>query len=235
MILSGAVEFVSKRSLTEEAIKRAIHEGGLTPGQKLNLDEIARQLKVSRTPVREAFRSLELQGYLRVEPCVGTIVLGLEPQEITDIYMIRINLEGLATRLAVPNMTADALQALEKSLDRIAAEDPRNADYSQIDRLNQSFHFGIYERGRNRRLLEMIRSLWDSVARYRAQNTRIEGFMARSTQDHRAILDAIRRKNGRRAETLMQAHLEMSCRSLLEHAASRETPSGGGRGTSKRV
>lgn len=222
MILSGAVEFISKRSLVEDAIKRAIHEGSLAPGQKLNLDEIARQLKVSRTPVREAFRALELQGYLRVEPCVGTIVLGLEPQEITEIYTIRFNLEGLATRLAVLNITGEDLRGLEESLDQITALDPASAEYTQIDRLNQSFHFGIYERGKNRRLLEMIRSLWESVVRYRARNTQIEGFLARSTQDHRAILDAIRRKDSQQAEALMQAHLGMSCQSLLGQVTSRE-------------
>ncbi|MEI8192057.1 MAG: GntR family transcriptional regulator [candidate division NC10 bacterium] len=221
MIFSGAVEFMSKRSLVEDAIKRAIHEGSFAPGQKLNLEEIARQLKVSRTPVREAFRALELQGYLRVEPCVGTIVLGLEPQEITEIYTIRFNLEGLATRLAVPNITGEDLRGLEESLDQITALDPANAEYTQIDRLNQSFHFGIYERGKNRRLLEMIRSLWESVVRYRARNTQIEGFLARSTQDHRAILDAIRRKDSQQAEALMQAHLGMSCQSLLKQVTSR--------------
>lgn len=222
MIFSGAVEFMSKRSLVEDAIKRAIHEGSFAPGQKLNLDEIARQLKVSRTPVREAFRALELQGYLRVEPCVGTIVLGLEPQEITEIYTIRLNLEGLATRLAVPNITGEDLRGLEESLDQITALDPANSEYTQIDRFNQSFHFGIYERGKNRRLLEMIRSLWESVVRYRARNTQIEGFLARSTQDHRAILDAIRRKDSQQAEALMQAHLGMSCQALLEQITCRE-------------
>ena len=227
MSLAGSVEFMSKRSLVEDAIKRAIHDGSFAPGQKLNLDEIARQLKVSRTPVREAFRSLELEGYLHVEPCVGTIVLGLEPQEITEIYTIRITLEGLATRLAVPNITADTLNGLEGFLDQITALDPADSEYAQIDRLNQSFNFVIYERARNRRLLEMIRSLWESVVRYRARNTQIEGFLARSTQDHRAILDAIRRKDAHGAETLMQAHLGMSCQSLLEQIARREPGSSG--------
>jgi DNA-binding GntR family transcriptional regulator len=228
MILSGAVEFMSKRSLVEDAIKRAIHDGSFASGQKLNLDEIARQLKVSRTPVREAFRALELQGYLRVEPCVGTIVLGLEPQEITEIYAIRISLEGLATRLAVPNISGADLQHLKESLDQIAALDPATSDYAQIDGLNESFHFGIYDQAKNRRLLDMIRSLWDSVVRYRARNTQIEGFLARSTQAHRAILNAIRRKNGQEAETLMQAHLRMSCDSLLEQIAIRAAAPAGG-------
>jgi DNA-binding GntR family transcriptional regulator len=152
---------------------------------------------------------------------VGTIVLGLEPQEITEIYTIRFNLEGLATRLAVPNITGEDLRGLEESLDQITALDPASAEYTQIDRLNQSFHFGIYERGKNRRLLEMIRSLWESVVRYRARNTQIEGFLVRSTQDHRAILDAIRRKDSQQAEALMQAHLGMSCQSLLDQVTSR--------------
>lgn len=225
MILSGAVEFMSKRSLVEDAIKRAIHEGSFAPGQKLNLDEIAKQLKVSRTPVREAFRALELQGYLRVAPCVGTIVLGLEPQEITEIYKIRINLEGLATRLAAENIAREELGSLEECLDQIALLDPVHSDYNQIDRLNQLFHFGIYERAKNRRLLEIIRALWDSVARYRAQNTRLEGFLARSTSDHRAIMEAIRRNDGQQAEGLMQAHLDMSCRALLEQITGREVAS----------
>lgn len=222
MLLSGAVEFVSKRSLVEDVIKKAILDGSFVPGQKINLDEIARQLKVSRTPVREAFRSLELQGYLRVEPCVGTIVVGLEPQEIIDIYTIRINLEGMATRLAVPNISEEEVRSLKESIDQISLLDPENSDYVQIDRLNQSFHFGIYDQAKNRRLHEMIRSLWDSVARYRAQNTRIEGFLERSTQSHRTILGAILQGDGQQAEALMQEHLSMSRNLLLEQIANRK-------------
>jgi DNA-binding GntR family transcriptional regulator len=216
VILSGAVEFMSKRSLVEDAIRRAIHVGRFTPGQKLNLDEVARTLKVSRTPVREAFRALELQGYLRVEPSVGTIVLGLEPQEVNEIYTIRINLEGLATRLAVSAIDGECLRILEGFLSDITALDPAQSEYARIDALNRSFHFGIYEKSGNQRLLGMIHSLWDSVVRYRAQNTRITGFMARSTKDHKAILQEIQDGHAAQAEALMQDHLEMSRRALLE-------------------
>ncbi len=212
----GAVGFQSKRTLVEESLKRAIHDGVLTAGQKVNVDEIARQMQVSRTPVREAFRTLELHGYLRVEPCVGTVVLGLQPEEVIEIYTIRIALEGLAARLAVPRLAPEGIDALERLLKDISALEPSQTDYAQIDTLNRAFHFGIYERSGNRRLLEMIRGLWDSVARYRAQTTRVAGFIARSTSDHRAIFEAMCGGNGDHAEYLMRAHLEMSARALLE-------------------
>ncbi len=220
----GAVGFLSKRTLVEDTLKRAIHEGVLVAGQKVNLDEVARQLKVSRTPVREAFRTLELQGYLRVEPCVGTVVLGLEPQEVVEIYTIRINLEGLATRLAVSHLTADAIKTLKGHLKEISILEPYQTDYARIDALNRAFHFSIYEQSGNRRLLEMIRGLWDSVARYRAQNTRVVGFITRSTSDHRSILEAMCAGDGDHAERLMREHLEMSSRALLEQITERETP-----------
>jgi DNA-binding GntR family transcriptional regulator len=181
----------------------------------LNLDEIARQLKVSRTPVREAFRKLELDGYLRVEPSVGTIVVGLEAQEIIEVYTIRINLEGLATALAVPRIDAPTLARLEESLRRIADLRP-DSDYAEIDTLNRTFHFGIYEKSGNKRLHRIIESLWDNVVRYRAQISYISG-SAQSNREHRAILKAIRSGGAEEAERLMREHLERSYRSLLSH------------------
>jgi DNA-binding GntR family transcriptional regulator len=216
MNLSGAVEFMSKRSLVEDAIKRAIHEGGFAPGQKLNLDEIARQLKVSRTPVREAFRRLELEGYLKVEPCVGTIVVGLEPQEVIEVYTIRINLEGLATRLAVPRIDAERVAALEESVRAIAGLRVDEDYYARIEVLNRGFHYGIYNQSGNFRLLRIIESLWDNVVRYRAQISYVAG-SEQSNLEHLAILGAIRARNAEQAERLMQEHLERSYRSLLAY------------------
>lgn len=217
----GTVGFQSKRTLVEDVLKRAIHDGVLAAGQKVNVDEVARQLQVSRTPVREAFRTLELQGYLRVEPCVGTVVLGLEPREVIDVYTIRINLEGLATRLAVP-LPSEAVDALECNLKDISALDPSQTDYARIDALNQAFHFGIYERSGNRRLLEMIRGLWDSVARYRAQNTRVAGLISRSTSAHREILGAMCAGDAAQAEQLMRMHLQRSSDTLLQQIDRRD-------------
>ncbi|MGD0015570.1 MAG: GntR family transcriptional regulator, partial [Bryobacteraceae bacterium] len=207
LIPLGVVAFQSKRTLVESSLKRAIHEGVLVAGQKVSVDEVARQLKVSRTPVREAFQTLEMQGYLRVEPCIGTVVLGLEPQEVIEVYTIRVNLEGLATRLAVPHLSVDVIEALDGFLNVISTLEPYQTEYARIDALNRAFHFGIYEQSGNRRLFEMIRALWDSVARYRAENTRIPGFIIRSTSDHRVIFEAMREGDAGRAERLMRAHL----------------------------
>jgi DNA-binding GntR family transcriptional regulator len=216
MILSGTVEFMSKRSLVEDAIRRAIHEGSFAPGQKLNVDEIAEQLKVSRTPVREAFRRLELEGYLKVEPCVGTIVVGLEPQEIIEAYTIRINLEGLATRLAVPRIDKECVMALEASVQGIADLRVEGGYYSRVEELNRTFHYKIYKQSGNLRLLRIIESLWDSVVRYRAQISYVAG-SEQSNREHLAILEAIRARNPEQAERFMQEHLERSYRSLLTH------------------
>lgn len=217
MAIPSFMEFMSKRSLVEGAIRRAVHEGSLSPGEKLNPDEIAKQLRVSRTPVREAFRQLELEGYLRVAPCVGTVVVGLEPQEIIDIYTIRINLEGLATRLAVPRIDAEHAAALERFLQKIDGLILEKGDYPQIEALNRAFHFGIYERSDNSRLLGIIRSLWDSVIRHRAQISYMPGTEVVSVREHKAILEAIRATDSLRVEHLMQRHLERSSQSLLEH------------------
>jgi DNA-binding GntR family transcriptional regulator len=216
MLISGSVEFSSKRALVEGRIRRSINEGELKPGDKLNADQVARQLKVSRTPVREAFHRLELEGFLRVEPCVGTVVVGPELQEVIDIYAIRINLEGLATRLATPHISTEDAATLEESVREIGDLRPGEDDYARINAPNRAFHFGIYERSGNLPLVRIIESLWDRALRFWAHIRYVTG-SAQSTQEHQAILGAIRAKDAQRAERLMQGHLERSYQLLQRY------------------
>ncbi len=210
-------EFVSKGALVEKKIKEAITKGELKPGQKLNQEEIAQQLGVSRTPVREAFRRLEREGFVRVEPCVGTIILGLEPRDVIEIYAIRGALEGLAVRLAVPKIDDKQISILQEYLDEIdnLASSEADFDYCKVAVLNRLFHHDIYRMCGNQRLTDIIEHLWDSVERYRAETLRLWGFLKQSQEEHKVILSGIREKDPLKTERLMQQHLELACQALV--------------------
>lgn len=133
---------------------------------------------MSRTPVREAFRRLEREGFVRVEPCVGTIILGLEPRDVIEIYAIRGALEGLAVRFAVPKIDDKQISLLQEYLDEIdnLASSEADFDYCKVAVLNRLFHHDIYRMCGNQRLTDIIEHLWDSVERYRAETLRLWGF-----------------------------------------------------------
>jgi DNA-binding GntR family transcriptional regulator len=197
-----------------ESLRKAILDGKFKPGQALIQDQIAKELNVSRMPVREALRALEIEGLVTVSPFKGTVVTEHSPEDIREIYQIRMLLEGFAAEQAVPNMTPARIAEFERILDgmkrRLSA-----ADYKGYAEYDRAFHHLIAESSGNRRLVKLIESTWGFFAPYIAYT--IPGRIERSYREHTKIFDAIRRGKTDTAARLCREQIETVYREMAPY------------------
>jgi DNA-binding GntR family transcriptional regulator len=183
------------------------------PGERLNEGAIARDLGVSRTPVREALSRLVAAGFLDHEPGQGFFRRKLDPKEIFDLYELRQQIEVGAVRLAVERAAPDALASLDAFLARSMAAAP---DYS-VDALvdfDEAFHQGLVRLSGNG---EMLRSLQQINARIRfVRWIDMRGRRDATQGEHRAILDAIKSRDPVRGCALMEAHVQRRLEQITE-------------------
>ncbi len=199
--------------MVAEVLREAILRGILTAGQQLRQDEIARELGVSHIPVREALRQLEAEGLVRLRPYRGFEVSELSPEEVEELYEIRIPLECQALRLAMPHLTEEDLRRAEEILDAIDAE----ADPSAWSQLNTEFHAVLYAPSRRQRLLNLIRTLRTNVDRYLRLYISVMQRKQYSQREHRKILEAVRRRDVAAAVEALEEHLGIACRMLVDY------------------
>ena len=190
-----------------EEIKRSIVEGGYKPGQRLKALRVAGELKMSRTPVKEALARLEQEGLVRREAGSGYIVRGLSILDILNLYKVREALEVEAVREAVPNLSEESLRRMREALDH-ADLLLKKKSYSEFLRANRSFHKLIVADSRNGVLQEVLSNL---DARFWSIGTVVVSRNpARAEQirrENRAIFDALGKRDLRNAEKAVRAHV----------------------------
>lgn len=201
----------TRQELVVSKIREAILRGYLKPGQRLDLDEITGLLGVSKSPVREAIRTLAAEGLVQVIPHRGVSIPELSNQEIEEIYTIRSVLEGMAARVAVPYLDSAALAQLEM----ILTEMELTADPDRWITLNSRFHGSIYFAANRPRLLAMIEQLRNTSAPYIRQFITTSGYIQEAAEDHRAIFQACLNRDGQAAERLTQQHLLAVCAGVV--------------------
>lgn len=199
--------------MVADVLREAILRGILVAGQQLRQDEIARELGVSHIPVREALRQLEAEGLVRLRPYRGFEVSELSPEEVEELYEIRIPLECQALRLALPHLTDEDLARAERILDAIDAE----GDPSAWSELNTEFHAVLYAPSRRQRLLNLIRTLRTNVDRYLRLYISVMQRKQYSQREHRKILEAVRRRDAAGAVAALEEHLGIACRMLVDY------------------
>jgi DNA-binding GntR family transcriptional regulator len=166
-VTSGAA--VRHRTMAEAALERlreAIIMGELQPGAPLRLEDLARSLGMSISPIREAVRQLEALGLAEHVPHHGAKVMGLDVEELRELFSIRLALEGMAVRRA-----ADLFDGEDEAKARTALEEydvaRHRGDTRAAVRAHGTFHFALYEAARSSWLVRLIRPAWDSCERYR--------------------------------------------------------------------
>ena len=187
-------------------LRQAIVRGDFLPGTRLVESRIAGAQGISRTPVREALHKLERERFIAKLAHGGFSVLGLDRQDIVETFGIRGVLEGYAARLAALNYDTGDLDPLEAAV----AEFERLLEKKQLKRLpevNTRFHDRLYALSRSPRLIGMIAALQDQILRFRQIILRDERQARISNQDHRQILDRIRRRDADGAERLVREHI----------------------------
>lgn len=198
-----------------DTLRRAILSGTLPSGTRLVQSEIAAQLNVSTTPVREALRDLAADELIRFDPHRGGIVTTIDADEFQEIYEIRMLLEPLALRRAAERIGDAELEAAEA----MAAEMERETDPGTWAELNWRFHTLLVRGARSPRLGGIVKSVQDSAALYVARSlqhtpTRIQ----QGNAEHRALLEALRRRDADATAKCISQHLEGTLAAFSEAA-----------------
>ncbi len=184
-------------------LRDEILTASLGPGARLRQEEIAKRLSVSNTPVREAFRILEAEGLVRLDPGRGVLVFRPSMEEVRETYQIREVLEMLAIRHAVETLAETEIQGLEEILDEL----DRTSDRDEWIRLNNRYHDQMYSFASRPKLRSIIISLRDSMAGYMHSAIDRAIDSGRAAREHRAILEACRRGDVDTAQEAVRAHL----------------------------
>lgn len=198
-------------------IRAWIVEGTFSPGQRLNQDELAGSLGLSRLPIREAFKRLESEGLIVIAPHRGAVVAPMSAADIEDIYTVKIALEGTATRLGVPGLTAPDLDQMSDLLSRMD-EAAATQDWAAWLHQDRGFHFTLYQASGRPRLIGLVTNFWDLAERYRRLSLAFPHRVEQSADAHRAMYDACRRRDAATAERIIVQALTESEDSLLAYA-----------------
>jgi DNA-binding GntR family transcriptional regulator len=199
----------TKEYQVAELLRERIISGQLVRGQKLKQDEVARSLDISITPVREALKLLEAQGYVVGYSHRGMIVAPFDIERAEELFELRLLLEGGLTRSAAKNVTPGDLRALH-DLDRDVVEASSAGVHERVRRANYRFHFKLYELARQPQTLEFVRVLW---AKYPFDLVGvIRGRFDRANSEHNAVMAALGSGDSRKTVRAMQAHIESNWR-----------------------
>ena len=200
------------RTMAEAALERlreAIILGELTPGTPLRLEDLARSLGTSISPIREAVRQLEARGLAEHVPHHGAKVVALDIEELRELFSIRLALETMAVRRAAELFDAEDERAARvhlAELDRArGARDARAAV-----RAHTAFHFALYGAARSASLLRMIRPAWDSCERYRPVLLGAGSPQDRHAELDRELVESCVAHDPDRAAAALHAHLELA-------------------------
>jgi len=201
------------REIVFETLREAIIKGLLKPGERLTEIQIAEELGVSRTPVREAIRKLELEGFLVMVARKGAYVADISVKDITDIFEVRAALEGLAAGLAAERITEEELEQLERAL--VQSSEATTGDLDTVVQSDTSFHELIYRVSRNQRLQQIVIHLQEQIHRFRTVSLSQPGRTSVFIEEHRKIVEAISERNSELASLLAREHIENAEQSLL--------------------
>lgn len=195
------------RELVLEAIREAIINGNLKPRERLMEIQLAEELGVSRTPIREALRKLELEGFIVMVPRKGAYVADISIKDIADVFEIRTALEGLAAALAAERITEEELENMERCLVE-KGEAIAMADIDKLVETDTKFHEAIYRASRNERLWTILNNLREQFQRLRTTSLSVPGRMQQSLKEHREIVEAIQSRDVQQARQMAQDHIE---------------------------
>ena len=214
--IDGGMQRASGAQLVYGELRERILNLDLAPGARLPEAELAAELAVSRTPLREALRMLLAEDLVEQLPTGGMLVRRLDLQDLQELYAVRAALEGLAAREACRRLTKADLEALGNLVERmrLLVDHP-----AELTRLGGEFHARIAAIAGNRRCEQLLRQLDGHMRRYRALTSRREPRRRAALEDHRALFEALRARDPDAAERTVRDHVLATCREAEAAAA----------------
>jgi GntR family transcriptional regulator, rspAB operon transcriptional repressor len=198
-------------------LRERLLSGELPPHAHLVEAKIAKEIGISRTPVREALHSLELEGLIESIPRVGYIVKPISEAEVEEICEIRVTIEGLAVRWAVEKAREKLIEELKKNIAN-AEKRLSEGEARAFVELDSQFHETISRLSGSRRLLELAQSLRRHMLRYRVHSIYATENVSRAIEGHKGILQAIENQDPGEVDRAMRRHLEQSKKDVLRYA-----------------
>jgi len=210
------MKVIEKKTLHEEIannLRELIMSGQLQEGDKIKEDELCSSMGISKTPLREALRVLSVEGLIKPVPNRGSFVSTPTFEEIREMFDVMSVLEGICARAAAEKMSAKDLKNLEKLHNSLEKNFKRRAQREYI-RINNQFHSFVQELAGNRTLNQIVNGLRQKILLYRYQSLNWPERFEQSIQEHRELIEAFRKKDPKKAETLMRRHLKKQCDAL---------------------
>lgn len=198
--------YLPLRDVVFQTLREAILKGELKPGERLMELQLASRLGVSRTPIREAIRMLELEGLAVTMPRKGAEVARMTEKDMEDVLQIRKALDELAVGLACDNMTEESLEQLRAALKNFE-ESTRSRDVKKIAQADVEFHDTIYQAADNPKLVNMLNNLREQMYRYRVEYLKNDAVYPRLIEEHKKIYEGLKRKDKETVVEIVSYHV----------------------------
>lgn len=214
-------EYLPLRDVVFNTLRQAIITGEFAPGERLMEIVLAERLGVSRTPVREAIRKLELEGLVVMVPRKGAEVARITEDSLKEVLEVRCALEVLAVGLACQRITDEGRERLKKAHEEFVKSVQRG-DTLEIANSDEAFHECIFELTNNKRLLQIITNLKEQMYRYRMEYVKDVGYHSDLISEHEKMLQAILNGDIETAEEIMRNHIHNQEEIILKNIHEQE-------------
>ncbi len=222
-------EFLPLRDIVSNTLREGILTGELKPGERLMEIHLARKLDVSRTPIREAIRMLELEGLVTMVPRKGAEVARISEEDIRDVLEVRKALDSLAARLSCERITEEEKDGIRKA-EKDFEDAVLTRDAKTIAKADVRFHDRILDSSKNKRLSQMVNNLADRIYRYRFEYIKDESNHKRLIEEHRAIMQSIFEGDSKKAQERVSTHIDNQEKGITEQLRSNKDQGNGSDG-----
>lgn len=209
-------EYLPLRDVVFKTLRQAILKGDLEPGERLMEIQLANQLGVSRTPIREAIRKLELEGLVIMVPRKGAEVAKITEKDLKDVLEVRTSLEGLAIGLACERITREKAAELKYALERFNKA-LCSGELTAIAECDVAFHDVIFEATENLRLIQIVNNLREQMYRYRLEYLKDYSTHERLYEEHKRIYEAVVSNDKVHAQQLIIEHIYHQERAVIKN------------------
>ena len=207
-------EYLPLRDVVFNTLRRAILKGELKPGERLMEIALADKLGVSRTPIREAIRKLELEGLVVMAPRKGAKVASITERDLNDVLEVRKGMEVLAISLACKRITGEELEKLE-SIERSFQSLIESGNLTELAEMDVKFHDTIYQATNNQRLVQLLNNLREQMYRYRMEYLKDIAVRRTLAEEHKAICEALRGRDESKAQNYVSVHIDNQQKAIM--------------------
>ncbi|PKM94826.1 MAG: GntR family transcriptional regulator [Firmicutes bacterium HGW-Firmicutes-1] len=208
-------EYLPLRDVVFNTLREAILKGELVPGERLMEKTLSDRMGVSRTPIREAIRKLELEGLVLMVPRKGAEVAKITEKDITDLLEVRATLEALAARLACERMSEESIEKLI-GLKNEFARAAKKKDVELIIKKDIEFHDAIFAATGNEKLIQIVSNLREQIYRFRVKYIQQMPDYQVLVNEHEEIVDSIINHNKQKAEEIVIRHIANQEKAVIE-------------------